>query len=182
MLSQSWGERWKLIPRPFKLLDWLLLHLTNGSSGQNSRSHSGMSQSASSASELPKGHGQDRGILTSSPPPQSRHLLQMDTSSSDLEKVNQSSTESLRQSFKRAHISFRTASRDSLPLDSRTCSTGDPYMNPPTHPPSAGKTLCSCPSPIGLYKGCFPQWSCAASSSAPERYSGHAASSPDGFF
>lgn len=54
----------------------------------------------------------------------SRHLLKMNKSSSDLEKVSQSSAESLSPSFRGAHVSFTTGSTDSLASDSRTCSDG----------------------------------------------------------
>lgn len=53
-----------------------------------------------------------------------RHLLKMNKSSSDLEKVSQSSAESLSPSFRGAHVSFTTGSTDSLASDSRTCSDG----------------------------------------------------------
>lgn len=48
----------------------------------------------------------------------------MNKSSSDLEKVSQSSAESLSPSFRGAHVSFTTGSTDSLASDSRTCSDG----------------------------------------------------------
>lgn len=68
--------------RPFRLLNQLLLHLTDGSSGQNSKTNAGMSKSASFAYDFLKDTGR---IEASSLPPhlQSQAPVKMSKSCSD---------------------------------------------------------------------------------------------------
>ncbi|OCU00109.1 inactive tyrosine-protein kinase PRAG1 isoform X2 [Xenopus laevis] len=117
------------------------------SSVEEQKSRKGMSKSASCPVELSKAnHEKD----TSQPPPpppkkQTRHLVKLNKSSTDLEVVSLGSVESLGESFKATHVSnvnvsFSTGSIDSL--DSRTCSEeGHSYevVNSPSVSPGGEK-------------------------------------------
>uniref|UniRef100_A0A8C6RHL9 Inactive tyrosine-protein kinase PRAG1 n=2 Tax=Nannospalax galili TaxID=1026970 RepID=A0A8C6RHL9_NANGA len=162
---------------------WHHLHPTDGSSGQNSKVSTGMSKSASFAFEFPKDRSRMDAFSPPPPPPKSRHLLKMNKSSSDLEKVSQSSAESLSPSFRGVHVSFTTGSTDSLASDSRTCSDGGPSYEP-THSPSiSGKQLFA---PVPLLSGSTEDVSPSGPTQPPplpqKKIVSRAASSPDGFF
>ncbi|XP_036154369.1 inactive tyrosine-protein kinase PRAG1 isoform X1 [Myotis myotis] len=184
LLSQSWGGETmaKGTKDPSSSSTWHHLCPTDGASGQNDKAGTGMSKSASFAFEFPK----DRhGIETFSPPPpppKSRHLLKMNKSSSDLEKVSQGSAESLSPSFRSVHVSFTTGSTDSLASDSRTGSDGGPSSEPPHSPTNSGKKLFA---PVPFPSGSTEDVSRSSPLQPPplpqKKLVSRAASSPDGF-
>uniref|UniRef100_G1Q4M3 Inactive tyrosine-protein kinase PRAG1 n=1 Tax=Myotis lucifugus TaxID=59463 RepID=G1Q4M3_MYOLU len=129
LLSQSWGGETmaKGTADPSSSSTWHHLCPTDRASGQNDKAGTGMSKSASFAFEFPKDRHGIEAFSPPPPPPKSRifrHLLKMNKSSSDLEKVSQGSAESLSPSFRSVHVSFTTGSTDSLASDSRTGSDG----------------------------------------------------------
>ncbi|MEE6460382.1 hypothetical protein FKM82_000939 [Ascaphus truei] len=129
------------------------------------KSRQGMSKSASCPVELAKVSSAIEDSSHPPPPPpkkQSRHLLKMNKSSSELENLSLGSVESLGESFKamnvsqsnvNINVSFSTGSVDSL--DSRTCSEGGQSyeaVNSPTLSHGGDEKL-------------FPQVSCPMDSS-----------------
>nr|XP_051688479.1 inactive tyrosine-protein kinase PRAG1 [Oryctolagus cuniculus] len=127
LLSHSWGRETENGPMaPSSASTWHRVHPTDGSSssGQHGKASTGMSKSASFAFEFPKDRSRMETFSPPPPPPKSRHLLKMNKSSSDLEKVSQGSAESLSPSFRGVQVSFTTGSTDSLASDSRTASDG----------------------------------------------------------
>lgn len=162
---------------------WHRLCPTDGSSGQNSKTGTGMSKSASFAFEFPKDRSRVETLSPPPPPPKSRHLLKMNKSSSDLEKVSQGSAESLSPSFKGVHVSFTTGSTDSLASDSRTCSDGGPSSEPNHSPTSSGKKLFApVPFPSGSTEDVSPSGPLQPPPLPQKKLVSRAASSPDGFF
>ncbi|XP_006751725.1 inactive tyrosine-protein kinase PRAG1-like, partial [Leptonychotes weddellii] len=125
LLSQSWGREMENgTADPSNSSAWHCLRPTDGCSGQSSKVGTGMSKSASFAFEFPKDRSGIEVFSPPPPPPKSRHLLKMNKSSSDLEKVSQGSAESLSPPCRGVPVSFTTGSTDSLASDSRTCSDG----------------------------------------------------------
>lgn len=162
---------------------WHRLCPTDGSSGQNSKTGTGMSKSASFAFEFPKDRSEVDTFSPPPPPPKSRHLLKMNKSSSDLEKVSQGSAESLSPSFRGVHVSFTTGSTDSLASDSRTCSDGGPSSEPNHSPTSSGKKLFApVPFPSGSTEDVSPSGPLQPPPLPQKKLVSRAASSPDGFF
>ncbi|KAM6149796.1 inactive tyrosine-protein kinase PRAG1 [Erethizon dorsatum] len=184
LLSQSWGrEMDNGTVDHSNSSTWHRLHPTDGSSGQNSKVGTGMSKSASFAFEFPKDRSRMEAFSPPPPPPKSRHLLKMNKSSSDLEKVSQGSAESLSPSFQGVHISFTTSSTDSLASDSRTCSDGGPSSEP-THSPtiSRKKLFAPVPFPLGSTENVSPSGSVQPPPLPQKKIVSRAASSPDGVF
>uniref|UniRef100_A0A8D2D6P3 Inactive tyrosine-protein kinase PRAG1 n=1 Tax=Sciurus vulgaris TaxID=55149 RepID=A0A8D2D6P3_SCIVU len=184
LLSQSWRrETENGIMDHSNSSTWHRLHTTDGSSGQNSKAGTGMSKSASFAFEFPKDRSRMEAFSPPPPPPKSRHLLKMNKSSSDLEKVSQSSAESLSPSFRGVPISFTTGSTDSLASDSRTCSDGGPSYEPTHSPTISGKKLFA---PVPFPSGSTEDVSHSGPAQPPplpqKKLVSRAASSPDGFF
>ncbi|XP_032705922.1 inactive tyrosine-protein kinase PRAG1-like [Lontra canadensis] len=125
LLSKSWGREMENgTAEPSSSSTWHRLRPTDSSSAQSSKVGTGMSKSASFAFEFPKDRSGIEVFSPPPPPPKSRHLLKMNKSSSDLEKVSQGSAESLSPPCRGVHVSFNTGSTDSLASDSRTCSDG----------------------------------------------------------
>ncbi|XP_040587757.1 inactive tyrosine-protein kinase PRAG1 isoform X2 [Mesocricetus auratus] len=185
LLSQSWGREVENGTTDHSNSStWHRFHpTTDGSSGQNSKASSGMSKSASFAFEFPKDRGRMEAFSPPPPPPKSRHLLKMNKSSSDLEKVSQSSAESLSPSFRGAHVSFTTGSTDSLASDSRTCSDGGPSYEPAHSPTISGKKLFApVPFPSGSTEDVSPSGPAQPPPLPQKKIVSRAASSPDGFF
>lgn len=54
----------------------------------------------------------------------SRHALKMNSNNAELERVSNSSAESLSPSFRSVHVSFTAGSSDSLDSDTQTGSDG----------------------------------------------------------
>ncbi|XP_008583984.1 PREDICTED: tyrosine-protein kinase SgK223 [Galeopterus variegatus] len=184
LLSQSWGrETENGTADGSNSSTWHRLHPTDGSSGQHSKAGTGMSKSASFAFEFPKDRSGIEAFSPPPPPPKSRHLLKMNKSSSDLEKVSQGSAESLSPSFRGVHVSFTTGSTDSLASDSRTCSDGGPSCEPTHSPTSSGKMLFA---PVPFPSGSTEDVSSSSPLQPPplpqKKLVSRAASSPDGFF
>ncbi|XP_003412467.2 inactive tyrosine-protein kinase PRAG1 [Loxodonta africana] len=162
---------------------WHCLHPTDGPSSQNSKAGTGMSKSASFAFEFPKDRSGIEVFSPPPPPPKSRHLLKMNKSSSDLEKVSQGSAESLSPSFRGVHVSFTTGSTDSLASDSRTCSDGGPPYEPAQSPTNSGKKLFApVPFPSGSTEDVSPSSPLQPPPLPQKKLVSRAASSPDGFF
>uniref|UniRef100_H0XMC0 Inactive tyrosine-protein kinase PRAG1 n=1 Tax=Otolemur garnettii TaxID=30611 RepID=H0XMC0_OTOGA len=184
LLSQSWGRGTKnIITDHLHSTTWHRLNPADGSSGQNSKVGSGMSKSASFAFEFPKDRSGIEAFSPPPPPPKSRHLLKMNKSSSDLEKVSQGSAESLSPSFRGAHVSFTTGSTDSLASDSRTCSDGGPSYEPAHSPTISGKKLFApVPFPSGSTEDVSPSGPLQPPPLPQKKIVSRAASSPDGFF
>ncbi|XP_059857046.1 inactive tyrosine-protein kinase PRAG1 isoform X1 [Delphinus delphis] len=211
LLSQSWGRGVDGGPMgPCSSSTWLRPRPTDGASGPKSKAGTGMSKSASFAFEFPKDKSGIEAFSPPPPPPKSRHLLKMNKSSSDLEKVSQGSAESLSPSFRGVHVSFTTGSTDSLASDSRTCSDGvthsasawqqggrrlksEAYRKTPdslgpsselTHSPtSSGKELFSpVPFPSGSTEDVSPSGPLQPPPLPQKKLVSRAASSPDGFF
>ncbi|XP_069341320.1 inactive tyrosine-protein kinase PRAG1 [Eulemur rufifrons] len=184
LLSQSWGREMKNGTMDHShSTTWHRLHPTDGSSGQNSKVGAGMSKSASFAFEFPKDRSGIEAFSPPPPPPKSRHLLKMNKSSSDLEKVSQGSAESLSPSFRGVHVSFTTGSTDSLASDSRTCSDGGPSYEPAHSPTISGKKLFApVPFPSGSTEDVSPGGPLQPPPLPQKKIVSRAASSPDGFF
>ncbi|KAI4529642.1 hypothetical protein MG293_020320 [Ovis ammon polii] len=180
LLSQSWGREVENGPLdPASSSAWHRLCPTDGSSGQNSKAGTGMSKSASFAFEFPKDRSGIEAFSPPPPPPKSRHLLKMNKSSSDLEKVSQGSAESLRG----VHVSFTTGSTDSLASDSRTCSDGGPSSEPAHSPTNSRKKLFApVPFPSGSTEDVSPGDPLQPPPLPQKKLVSRAASSPDGFF
>ncbi|XP_061260353.1 inactive tyrosine-protein kinase PRAG1 isoform X2 [Bos javanicus] len=184
LLSQSWGREVENGPLdPASSSAWHHLRPTDGSSGQNSKAGTGMSKSASFAFEFPKDRSGIETFSPPPPPPKSRHLLKMNKSSSDLEKVSQGSAESLSPSFRGVHVSFTTGSTDSLASDSRTCSDGGPSSEPAHSPTNSRKKLFApVPFPSGSTEDVSPGDPLQPPPLPQKKLVSRAASSPDGFF
>uniref|UniRef100_A0A8C5LFZ6 Inactive tyrosine-protein kinase PRAG1 n=2 Tax=Jaculus jaculus TaxID=51337 RepID=A0A8C5LFZ6_JACJA len=172
LLSQSWGRDVESCTKNH-----------SNSSGQSCKAGTGMSKSASFAFEFPKDRSRVEMFSPPPPPPKSRHLLKMNKSSSDLEKVSQGSAESLSPSFRGVHVSFTTGSSDSLASDSRTCSDGGPSYEPTHSPTINGKKLFApVPFPSGSTEDVSPSGSVQPPPLPQKKIVSRAASSPDGFF
>uniref|UniRef100_H0W4G7 Inactive tyrosine-protein kinase PRAG1 n=1 Tax=Cavia porcellus TaxID=10141 RepID=H0W4G7_CAVPO len=184
LLSQSWGREMENgTVDHSNSSTWHRLHPADGSSGQNSKVGTGMSKSASFAFEFPKDRSRTETFSPPPPPPKSRHLLKMNKSSSDLEKVSQSSAESLSPSFRGVHVSFTTSSTDSLASDSRTCSDGGPASEPAHSPTISGKKLFApVPFPSGSTENVSPSGPVQPPPLPQKKIVSRAASSPDGVF
>lgn len=184
LLSRSWGrETENGTTEPSNSSTWHRLRPGDSSSGQSSKAGTGMSKSASFAFEFPKDRGGTEAFSPPPPPPKSRHLLKMNKSSSDLEKVSQSSADSLSPSFRGVHVSFTTGSTDSLASDSRTCSDGGPSYEPTHSPTGSGKKLFApVPFPSGSTEDVSPTGPLRPPPLPQKKIVSRAASSPDGFF
>uniref|UniRef100_A0ABI7Y270 Protein kinase domain-containing protein n=1 Tax=Felis catus TaxID=9685 RepID=A0ABI7Y270_FELCA len=185
LLSQSWGREMEnsSATDPSNSSAWHRLRPTDGSSGQSSKVGTGMSKSASFAFEFPKDRSGIEVFSPPPPPPKSRHLLKMNKSSSDLEKVSQGSAESLSPPCRGVHVGFTTGSTDSLASDSRTCSDGGPSSEPAHSPTSSGKKLFApVPFPSGSTEDVSPSGPLQPPPLPQKKLVSRAASSPDGFF
>ncbi|XP_058576130.1 inactive tyrosine-protein kinase PRAG1 isoform X3 [Neofelis nebulosa] len=184
LLSQSWGREMENgATDPSNSSAWHRLCPTDGSSGQSSKVGTGMSKSASFAFEFPKDRSGIEVFSPPPPPPKSRHLLKMNKSSSDLEKVSQGSAESLSPPCRNVHVGFTTGSTDSLASDSRTCSDGGPSSEPAHSPTSSGKKLFApVPFPSGSTEDVSPSGPLQPPPLPQKKLVSRAASSPDGFF
>ncbi|XP_049487629.1 inactive tyrosine-protein kinase PRAG1 isoform X3 [Panthera uncia] len=184
LLSQSWGREMENgATDPSNSSAWHHLHPTDGSFGQSSKVGTGMSKSASFAFEFPKDRSGIEVFSPPPPPPKSRHLLKMNKSSSDLEKVSQGSAESLSPPCRGVHVGFTTGSTDSLASDSRTCSDGGPSSEPAHSPTSSGKKLFApVPFPSGSTEDVSPSGPLQPPPLPQKKLVSRAASSPDGFF
>ncbi|KFZ60378.1 Tyrosine-protein kinase SgK223, partial [Podiceps cristatus] len=140
-------------------------------------SQAGLSKSSSFSFDFPK--DKINGVEFAPPPPppkkQSRHALKMNSNNAELERVSNSSAESLSPPFRSVHVSFTAGSTDSLDSDTQTGSDGN-HSPPPAESqvfppvpflPASGEDgpSTSCPPPL-------PQ----------KKTMSRTVSSPDGFF
>ncbi|XP_055000155.1 inactive tyrosine-protein kinase PRAG1 [Sorex araneus] len=183
LLSQSWAREKENAPDHSSSSTWHRLRPPDGTAEPNGKVGVGMSKSASFAFEFPKDRSGMETFSPPPPPPKSRHLLKMNKSSSDLEKVSQGSTESLSPSFRGAQVSFTAGSTDSLASDSRTCSDGGPSSEPTHSPTHSGKKLFTpVPFPSSSAEDVSPSGPLQPPPLPQKKLVSRAASSPDGFF
>ncbi|NXP75833.1 PRAG1 kinase, partial [Ramphastos sulfuratus] len=99
-------------------------------------SQTGISKSSSFSFDYPK--DKSNGVEFAPPPPppkkQSRNALKMNPNNAELERVSNSSVESLSPSFRSTHVSFTAGSSDSLDSDTQTGSDGR-HSSEPNHSP-----------------------------------------------
>ncbi|KFQ61237.1 Tyrosine-protein kinase SgK223, partial [Pelecanus crispus] len=102
-------------------------------------SQTGISKSLSFSFDFPK--DKSNGVEFAPPPPppkkQSRHTLKMNPNNTELERVSNSSAESLSPPFRSIHVSFTAGSTDSLNSDTQTGSDGRHSSEPNYSPPPA---------------------------------------------
>ncbi|NXK49966.1 PRAG1 kinase, partial [Chauna torquata] len=148
-------------------------------------SQAGISKSLSFSFDFPKDKSNVTEFAPPPPPPkkQSRYTLKMNPNNAELERVSNSSAESLSPPFRSVHVSFTTGSTDSLNSDTQTGSDGrhsselnhspppaesqvfPPVSFPPTSSDDGPSSAPSCPPPL-------PQ----------KKTVSRTVSSPDGFF
>ncbi|KFQ05556.1 Tyrosine-protein kinase SgK223, partial [Leptosomus discolor] len=90
-------------------------------------SQTGISKSSSFSFDFPKDKSNGMEFAPPPPPPpkkQSRHALKMNPNNAELERVSNSSVESLSPPFRSVHVSFTASSTDSLNSDTQTGSDG----------------------------------------------------------
>ncbi|XP_062349726.1 inactive tyrosine-protein kinase PRAG1 [Cinclus cinclus] len=150
------------------------------------------SQTGMTKSSFSFGFPKDKsnGVEFAPPPPpkkQSRYtsmsLLKMNPSNTELERVSNSSAESLSPPFRSAHISFTAGSSDSLDSDTQTGSDSR-HSSEPNHSPSPAESQVFPPVPF------LPVSTVDGPSSAPscppplpqKKTVIRTVSSPDGFF
>ncbi|XP_062430394.1 inactive tyrosine-protein kinase PRAG1 [Rhea pennata] len=149
-------------------------------------SQAGISKSSSFSFDFPKDKSNGVEFVPPPPPPpkkQSRHALKMDSGGAELERVSNSSAESLSPSFRSVHVSFTAGSTDSLDSDTRTGSDGG-HSSEPNHSPPAAESQVFPPIPFAAHS-CEDGPSSASSHPPPlpqKKTVSRAMSSPDGFF
>ncbi|NXX87960.1 PRAG1 kinase, partial [Centropus bengalensis] len=160
----------------------------NGKAGANlvdegpvRESQTGISKSLSFSFDFPK--DKSNGVEFAPPPPppkkQSRHALKMNSNNTELERVSNSSAESLSPPFRSVHVSFTAGSTDSLDSDTQTGSDGR-HSSEPNHSPPPAESQVFPPVPF------LP----ASTEDAPrcppplpqKKTVSRTVSSPDGFF
>ncbi|NXQ48389.1 PRAG1 kinase, partial [Catharus fuscescens] len=117
------------------------------------------------------------------PPPKKQSRLKMNPSNTELERVSNSSAESLSPPFRSAHVSFTAGSSDSLDSDTQTGSNGR-HSSEPNHSPPPAQSQVFPPVPF------LPVSTVDGPSSAPscppplpqKKTVIRTVSSPDGFF
>ncbi|NXH20308.1 PRAG1 kinase, partial [Bucco capensis] len=148
-------------------------------------SQTGISKSSSFSFDFPK--GKSNGVEFAPPPPppkkQSRNALKMNPNNAELERVSNSSAESLSPPFRSVHVSFTAGSTDSLDSDTQTGSDGR-HSSEPNHSPPPAESQVFTPVPF------LPTSGDDSPSSAPscppplpqKKTVSRTVSSPDGFF
>ncbi|NXJ90401.1 PRAG1 kinase, partial [Corythaixoides concolor] len=148
-------------------------------------SQTGISKSLSFSFDFPK--DKSNGVEFAPPPPppkkQSRHALKMNPNNAELERVSNSSAESLSPPFRSVHVSFTAGSTDSLDSDTQTGSDGR-HSSEPNHSPPPAESHVFPPVPF------LPASGEDGPSSAPscppplpqKKTVSRTVSSPDGFF
>ncbi|XP_074445744.1 inactive tyrosine-protein kinase PRAG1 [Larus michahellis] len=148
-------------------------------------SQTGISKSSSFSFDFPK--DKSSGVEFAPPPPppkkQSRHALKMNPNNAELERVSNSSAESLSPPFRSVHVSFTAGSTDSLDSDTQTGSDGR-HSSEPNHSPPPAESQVFPPVPF------LPASGEDGPSSAPscppplpqKKTVSRTVSSPDGFF
>ncbi|XP_075607785.1 inactive tyrosine-protein kinase PRAG1 [Balearica regulorum gibbericeps] len=149
-------------------------------------SQTGISKSSSFSFDFPKDKSNGMEFAPPPPPPpkkQSRHALKMNPNNAELERVSNSSAESLSPPFRSVHVSFTAGSTDSLDSDTQTGSDGR-HSSEPNHSPPPAESQVFAPVPF------LPASSEDGPSSAPgcppplpqKKTVSRTVSSPDGFF
>ncbi|NXC23939.1 PRAG1 kinase, partial [Campylorhamphus procurvoides] len=103
-------------------------------------SQAGITKSSSFSFDFPKDKSNGMEFAPPPPPPpkkQSRHTLKMNPNNTELERVSNSSAESLSPPFRSDHVSFTAGSSDSLDSDTQTGSDGRHSSEPNHSPPPA---------------------------------------------
>ncbi|KFV09436.1 Tyrosine-protein kinase SgK223, partial [Tauraco erythrolophus] len=148
-------------------------------------SQTGISKSSSFSFDFPKDKSNSVEFTPPPPPPkkQSRHALKMNPNNAELERVSNSSAESLSPPFRSVHASFTAGSTDSLDSDTQTGSDGR-HSSEPNHSPPPAESQVFLPVPF------LPASGEDGPSSAPscppplpqKKTVSRTVSSPDGFF
>ncbi|KFU88301.1 Tyrosine-protein kinase SgK223, partial [Chaetura pelagica] len=144
-----------------------------------------ISKSSSFSFDFPK--DKSNGVESAPPPPppkkQSRHALKMNPNNADLERVSNSSAESLSPPFRSAHVSFTAGSTDSLDSDTQTGSDGRRSSELNHSPPPAESQGFP---PVPLLSASTEDGPSSAPSCPPplpqKKTVSRTVSSPDGFF
>ncbi|NWI37417.1 PRAG1 kinase, partial [Picathartes gymnocephalus] len=148
-------------------------------------SQSGMTKSSSFSFDFPKDKNNGMEFAPPPPPPkkQSRHALKMNPSNTELERVSNSSAESLSPPFRSTHVSFTAGSSDSLDSDTQTGSDGR-HSSEPNHSPPPAESQVFPPVhflPVSTEDGPSSDPSCPPP--LPQKKTViRTVSSPDGFF
>ncbi|NWU95284.1 PRAG1 kinase, partial [Upupa epops] len=152
------------------------------------KSQTGISKSSSFTFDLPKdkSNGVEFAPLPPPPPPpkkQFRHALKMNPNNTELERVSNSSAESLSPPFRSVHVSFTAGSSDSLDSDTQTGSDGR-HSSETNHSPPPTESQLFPPDPF--LPTCAKDGPASASSHPPplpqKKTVSRTVSSPDGFF
>ncbi|NWU69042.1 PRAG1 kinase, partial [Pterocles burchelli] len=148
-------------------------------------SRTGISKSLSFSFGFPKDKSNGMEFAPPPPPPkkQSRHTLKMNPNNAELERVSNSSAESLSPPFRSIHVTFTAGSTDSLDSDTQTGSDGRHSSEQNHSPPPAESRV----FPLIPF---LPASSEDGPSSAPscppplpqKKTVSRTVSSPDGFF
>ncbi|NXT19969.1 PRAG1 kinase, partial [Syrrhaptes paradoxus] len=149
-------------------------------------SRSGISKSSSFSFDFPKDKSNGMEFAPPPPPPpkkQARHALKMNPNNTELERVSNSSAESLSPPFRSVHVTFTAGSTDSLDSDTQIVSDGR-RSSEPNHSPSPAESRVFPPVPF------LPDSGEDGPSSAPscppplpqKKTVSRTVSSPDGFF
>ncbi|XP_074947018.1 inactive tyrosine-protein kinase PRAG1 [Phalacrocorax aristotelis] len=149
-------------------------------------SQTGISKSLSFSFDFPKDKSNGMEFAPPPPPPpkkQSRHALKMNSNNTELERVSNSSAESLSPPFRSVHVTFTAGSSDSLDSDTQTGSDGR-HSSEPNHSPPPAESQVFPPVPF------LPASGEDGPSSAPscppplpqKKTVSRTVSSPDGFF
>ncbi|NXI99884.1 PRAG1 kinase, partial [Psophia crepitans] len=153
--------------------------------GLKLENQTGISKSSSFSFDFPK--DRSNGVEFAPPPPppkkQSRHALKMNPNNTELERVSNSSAESLSPPFRSVHVSFTAGSSDSLDSDTQTGSDGR-HSSEPNHspPPADSQVFPSVPFlPTSGEDGPSSAPSCPPPLPQKKTVS-RTVSSPDGFF
>ncbi|NXA28875.1 PRAG1 kinase, partial [Ibidorhyncha struthersii] len=148
-------------------------------------SQTGISKSSSFSFDFPK--DKSNGVEFAPPPPppkkQSRHALKMNPSNAELERVSNSSAESLSPPFRSIHVSFTAGSTDSLDSDTQTGSDGR-HSSEPNHSPPPAESQVFPPIPFPPASGeDGPSSAPSCPPPLPQKKTvSRTVSSPDGFF
>ncbi|NWR88291.1 PRAG1 kinase, partial [Furnarius figulus] len=146
-------------------------------------SQAGITKSSSFSFDFPKDKSNGMEFAPPPPPPkkQSRHTLKMNPNNTELERVSNSSAESLSPPFRSNRVSFTAGSSDSLDSDTQTGSDGR-HSSEPNHSPPPAESQVFPPVPfVSSEDGPFSAPSCPPP--LPQKKTViRTVSSPDGFF
>ncbi|KAJ7407451.1 tyrosine-protein kinase SgK223 [Willisornis vidua] len=149
-------------------------------------SQAGITKSSSFSFDFPKDKSNDREFAPPPPPPpkkQSRHTPKMNPNNTELERVSNSSAESLSPPFRSVHVTFTAGSSDSLDSDTQTGSDGR-HSSEPNHSPPPTESQVFPPVPFLPVSGeDGPSSAPSCPPPLPQKKTViRTVSSPDGFF